>query len=202
MDGLLALLRAGWRDADALFLRSLAETLLVQFEDRENGGFFFTAHDQEPLIHRPKPTLDEALPPGNGVAALVLQEAGHLFAESRYLEAADRTIVWARGNMEQYPAGHCTLLSALEAALAEPEQIIIRGPAGDLQEWVAAATDGYRPWRKVYPIAYEGVEELPPYIPQLVSADSQQRVSAFVCQGTQCSLPLEDLDAFTDALSR
>ncbi len=214
MDGLLALLRAGWRDEDALFLRSLADTLLVQFEDRENGGFFFTAHDQEPLIHRPKPTLDEALPPGNGVAAPVLQETGHLLAESRYLEAADRTIVWARGSMEQYPAGHCTLLSALEAALAEPEQIIIRGPAQnspkepqedpqkDLQKWVAAATTGYHPWRHVYPIAYEGVTELPPYIPQLVSADSQRKVSAYICQGTQCSLPLDDLDAFREALSR
>ena len=201
MDGMLALLRAGWRDADAVFLRNLADTLLVQFEDRENGGFFFTAHDQEPLIHRPKPTLDEALPPGNGVAALVLQEAGHLFADSRYLEASDRTIVWARSSMEQYPAGHCTLLSALEAGLAEPEQVIIRGPAGALEEWVAVASAGYHPWRNVYPIAYEGVEELPPYIPKLVSTDLQQKASAYICRGTECSLPLNDLDTFRNALS-
>ncbi len=201
MDGLLALLRAGWRDVDAVFLRNLADTLLVQFEDRENGGFFFTAHDQEPLIHRPKPTLDEALPPGNGVAALVLQELGHLFADSRYLDAADRTIVWARSSMEQYPAGHCTLLSALEAGLAEPEQVIIRGPVGALAEWVTVASAGYHPWRNVYPIAYDAVEELPPYIPKLVSADLKQKTSAYICRGTECSLPLNDLDAFRNALS-
>jgi len=85
---------------------------------------------------------------------------------------------------------------------AEPEQIIIRGPAQDLQKWVAAATAGYHPWRHVYPIAYEGVTEFPPYVPQLVSADSHRKVSAYICQGTQCSLPLDDLDAFRDALSR
>ena len=45
------------------------------FEDSENGGFYFTAHDHETLIHRPKPTADEAMPPANGVLARVLHNA-------------------------------------------------------------------------------------------------------------------------------
>ena len=155
---------------------------------------------KEALIHRPKPTLDEAVPPGNGIAALALLEAGHLFADARYLEAADRTIVWARSLMEQYPAGHCTLLSAMETALAEPERVIIRGPAERMAEWSELATTGYRPWRRVYAIAYEGANTLPPYLPKLVSADLRQSTVAYICQGTRCSLPIEDVEAFKAAL--
>jgi len=46
------------------FAEELAEVLLEQFEDRENGGFFFTSHDHERLIHRPKPGYDNATPRG------------------------------------------------------------------------------------------------------------------------------------------
>ena len=132
LAGLLELLSAQWRDVDAAFARALADAMIQKFYDVDDGGFFFTAHDHEALIHRPKPTLDESSPAGNGTAACGLIALGHLFADTRYLDAASGTLRALRGAVEQYPAGHCTLLSAVEANAYAPEQIIVRGPVDAL----------------------------------------------------------------------
>ena len=72
--------------------QELADVLLNHFEDTEQGGFFFTSHDHEALITRPKPGYDNATPSGNGVAAYALQRLGHLLGEFRYLEASMRCL--------------------------------------------------------------------------------------------------------------
>jgi uncharacterized protein len=89
IDALLELLQSEFRAQDFEFARQLAEVLLEQFEDQRHGGFFFTSHDHEQLIHRPKPGHDNATPSGNGVAAYALQRMGHLLGETRYLAAAN-----------------------------------------------------------------------------------------------------------------
>ena len=205
LKGVLTLLSAQWQDTDMAFATFLGDQLLESFQDPDTGGFFFTAHNHERLIHRPKPTADDAMPPGNGVAASALMGLGHLTGEARYLEAAERTIAWARGFMAQHPAGHCTLLSALEEARYPGELVIVRGPRHDLSDWLDAARAGYRPFRVVYGIP-DGAQRMPSYLPQsgplkLVSADPTPPVSAFVCQGLQCSAPINDLAEFKQALS-
>jgi uncharacterized protein len=201
MDGLITLLGVRWRDADATLLMKLADTLLERFEDRAAGGFFFTAHDHEPLIYRPKPTTDDALPPGNGVAARVLLELGHLMGAQRFIDSANRVLAWARGMMEQHPPGHCALLAALQASRTPGEQIIIRGPEEELDAWRRATTAGYHPWRRVFTIPYEGMRVVPAYLPKLVSANFRQKVVAYRCEGFSCSLPIESLEEFTASLS-
>ncbi len=199
LDALLVLLSVAWRDQDLDFAIVLADSLLARFQDEEAGGFFFTADDHESLIYRPKPTMDDAVPPGNGVAALALLDLGHLLAEPRYLEAANRTIDWALGMIERLPAGHCTLLSALETAARPQELIVIRGPRDALGPWADRARAGYHPWRRVYAIPYEA-KSPPPYLPRLVSADFRTKAVAYRCEGSRCSLPIETLDELDAAL--
>ena len=200
LEGLMELLSAAWRDTDAAFAKALADTMIRQFYDAEDGGFFFTAHDHETLIHRPKPTVDESMPPGNGTAACALTALGNLFADTRYLDAADGTLKALRGAMEQHPAGHCTLLSAVEAGACAPVQIIVRGPADALDAWLDIAREGYRPWRRVYGIPYE-CRQAPDYLPGRPDGDDRSRFTAFVCRGLQCSPPIDSLDEFRSVLS-
>jgi uncharacterized protein YyaL (SSP411 family) len=201
LDGLLTLLHVAWRDEDIRFAQTLADALLEHFYDPEHGGFFFTSHDHEDLIHRPKPTMDDALPPGNGTAAIAMAKLGHLLGKTEYIDAAANTLRWARAVMERYPAGHCTLLTALEDATYPGEQVILRGPADATGPWVKALRSGFTPWRDVYAIAYQAGGLIPSYLPALVSADTQSEVTAFVCSGLQCSLPMSSLDDVKDALS-
>jgi hypothetical protein len=118
LAALLELMQANQQPEDSEFARQLADALLTHFEDKENGGFFFTAHDHETLIQRPKTAHDNALPAGNGVAALALQRLGNLVGEARYLGAARRAVQAFGAPLAQQPGGCATLIMALEAERA------------------------------------------------------------------------------------
>jgi uncharacterized protein len=129
LAALLEMLQADSRDDDLAFAGQLADALLEHFEDRAAGGFFFTAHDHETLIQRPKPAHDNALPAGNGVAALALQRLGQRLGEVRYLDAARRTVEAFWPQIERQPAGCATLLQALEEILSSPAGADVNAPA-------------------------------------------------------------------------
>jgi uncharacterized protein YyaL (SSP411 family) len=120
LAALLELWQADPRDADLAFARKTADALLARFEDTAHGGFYFTAHDHETLIQRPKTGHDNALPAGNGVAALALQRLGHLLGETRYLDAARRTLECFMPQMQRQAGGFATLIGALEEAMRSP----------------------------------------------------------------------------------
>ncbi len=195
LTGLLELLQTHWRDVDAQFARELADALLRDFRDEENGGFYLTASHHETLIHRPKPTLDDAQPPGNATAAEALQLLGHLMADTRYLDAADATLSWARGLIEAHPAGHCGMLNALEQSVQPPTQVILRGDVTEMHAWRDAISERYRPWLHCYAIPADA-RIVPDYLP-LVSAD---QTTAFVCSGLSCSAPMDSLNELEAAL--
>jgi uncharacterized protein YyaL (SSP411 family) len=201
IDALLVLLGCRWRDEDVALARRLADTVLDRFRDPA-GGFYFTPDDHETLIHRVKQTVDEATPAGNGTLARTLHTLGHLLGDSRYLDAAASTLRWARAAIESYPAGHSSLLAALEDELVTPELVIIRGPADAIASWRRAASRGFKPWRHVFAIPYDGVREVPPFLPKLVSAEARGKPTAFVCTGSSCSLPIAVLDDLLKRLDK
>ncbi len=196
LDALQTVLAAQWRDTDAGFALELTDALLRNFHDDDRGGFYFTAHQGEPLIHRPKPTLDDAQPPGNGVAALALARLGHLFGNVGWLDASAGTLAAARPMLERYPSGHCTLLSALEEQLQPPQLVVLRGPAEAVGKWRDSLARGYRPWRQLYAIPSDAAV-IPEYLPDAPTT----RPAAFICSGTRCSLPIESLDELHKALA-
>ncbi len=196
LDALVVLLQARWRDQDAAFALALADRVLDSFQDGEAGGFFFTAHDHETLIARPKPTTDDALPPGNGVIALALGRLGRLFGKTAYLEAAARTLAWARAAMEKQPAVHCGLLTALQEQLHGPQVIILRGEPAAMRPWREALAGGLQPWRHLYAIPLSA-QVLPPYLPRVASPEPV----AYLCSEARCSLPIDSVAGLQAALS-
>lgn len=193
LDALVTLLSAQWQERYASFAVQLADALLQRFYDADQGGMFFTEHNHETLIHRPKPSMDDALPPGNAAAASALAQLGHLLGRTDYLDAAYGTLAWARPSMEQYPAGHCGLVEALEQQLHGGTQILLRGPLSEMQSWQKSLAKGLQPWQHCFAIPYSDVKTLPEYLPTLVSGDDQNKVTAFLCQGLSCSAPVQSL---------
>ncbi|WP_089723877.1 thioredoxin domain-containing protein [Candidatus Thiosymbion oneisti] len=191
IDALLELLQTRWQRADLELATALAEVLLDQFADPQEGGFFFTSNDHERLIHRPKPLGDESVPAGNGVAARVLQRLGHLLGETRYLTAAQGTLALAAEPMRRLPHAHASLLAALEEHLAPPQTLIIRGAGDDLARWAGIAQRTYAPQRLVLtiPATEEG---LPGSLGAMTPGAGTR---AYPCLGTRCEMPLEDLAA-------
>ena len=198
LDALLELLQSRW-DAERLaFAQELAELMLEHFEDRENGGFWFTADDHEQLIHRSKPFADEAIPSGNGVAALALQRLGFLLGETRYLDAAERTLRAAWRALDEYPHGHVTLLAALEEYTEHPEIVVIRGLESDISNWRDSAAKVYAPGRLVFAIPADATG-LPGALAERAPIDGE--TVAYRCLGTHCELPVTTWEALAAQLS-
>jgi uncharacterized protein len=194
---LTELLQAEFDGGALAFAEDLAEVLLEQFEDRENGGFFFTSHDHERLIHRPKPGHDNATPSGNGVAAYALQRLHFLTGESRYAAAAERTLAQFAAAMDAQPASHATLLMALEEHEVPTRSVILRGPADELSRWRRALARHYAPHTMVVAVA-SGAGELPPALAKPAAA----RAQAWVCEGTSCLAPIDRLEDLTGLVSK
>jgi uncharacterized protein YyaL (SSP411 family) len=131
--------------------------------------------------------------------ARTLIQLGHLFGESRFLDTASATLAFTRSSLERHPAAHCTLLDALESFVYEPELVIIRGPLSEATAWLAACRQGFTPWRQSYLIPYDA-QAIPSYLPALVSTETRNRTTAFVCRGLSCSLPIETLDDLKTAI--
>jgi uncharacterized protein YyaL (SSP411 family) len=202
MDACLTAMATRWRDKDVKFVHKLAETVINLFFDEENGGFFFTAHDHESLIYRPKPTSDEAVSPGNATMVQVLITLGHLFVNPRFLEIAEQTLNWAKPAIEQSPAGHVSFASALQNWVSPPELILIRGPSTDRELWLNECRAVYAPDRKAFFITYEDSRHIPDQLPKLASLEQQSRSTAYICQGLSCSLPITSIDELITALAR
>ena len=198
LDALLELLQARWNSAQLEFAVQIAELMLAHFEDREDGGFFFTADDHEALIHRPKPLADEAVPSGNGIAAYSLQRLGFLLGESRYLDAAERTLRAAWQAITEYPHGHVSLLTALEEYLVHPEIVVIRGDADEISRWRDAAAKLYAPRRLVYAIDADA-PDLPGALSERAAIEGE--TVAYRCLGTHCEMPVTTWEALAAELS-
>ena len=112
LDALLEMMQTRFRPEDLRFAEDLAEALLDRFEDTRDGGFFFTSHDHEALLQRPKPVHDSAMPSGNGVAAFALQRLGHMTGESRHREAAERGLRAFFAGMQSQPGGQASMVTA------------------------------------------------------------------------------------------
>src|SRR5262249_41309320 len=69
--------------------RALADVMLAQHLDKENGAFFYTSHDHEKLFARAKDQYDGAQPAGNSLAARDLVRLYQKTKDEKYLKAAE-----------------------------------------------------------------------------------------------------------------
>ena len=189
--------RSSWDTAAFNWAVELAEVMLEHFEDAENGGFYFTADDGETLILRPKTMSDDATPAGNGVAARVLVRLGFLLGETRYLDAAERTLRAAHAAIERYPHGHGSLLMALDELTAPPLIVVLRGPRDDLDTWRTEVDKLYDPRRMLIAVPSDA-KGLPAALGDKKAIDAG--AAAYLCRGMTCSEPARSLGALLRAL--
>ena len=190
----LELMQARFRTGDLETARWLADRLLECFEDRQAGGFHFTSHDHERLILRPKSGQDNATPSGNGMAALALTRLGYLLGESRYIEAARRTLALFAPFMAQHPAGWSTLCASLAEALHPTRIVILRG-GEEIHAWQRRLTGRWHAEALLLalPARLRG-------LPAVLDKPAGDGVNAYVCEGVTCSAPVSNLSGLEQML--
>jgi hypothetical protein len=194
--GLLELLQARWHGPWLAWTVELAGALLAHFEDRAAGGFYFTSDDHEQLILRPKTFGDDATPAGNAIAARLLIRLGFLLGETRYLDAAERTLRAAWPLLERYPHAHTSLLMALDELTEPPAIVVLRGAADSVDTWRAELDKLYDPRRLLLAIPSDA-QGLPA---TLAEKTPREGMVAYLCRGTTCSAPIDSLSGLIGAL--
>jgi uncharacterized protein YyaL (SSP411 family) len=194
LDALLELMQADYREQDMRFACELADVLLTGFES-DAGGFYFTSHSHEVLIHRPKQAYDNATPSGNGIAAMALQRLGHVLGESRYLQAAENALRAFDQILLRSPAASPSLLLALDEYLRPPTVLILRGATSQMATWKSRLNQDYRPHLLCFSLD-DSVGLLPPTLDREFTND----VNAWVCHGVRCMPAIDCLDVLLENL--
>jgi uncharacterized protein len=194
LAALLELMQARFDAADLAWAREIADVLLEQFLDRERGGFFFTSHGHEQLIHRPKPGPDNATPSGNAVAALALNRLSFLTGDARYAQAARGTLALFWPQLERQAAAFGTMLAVLEEQLTPPRTIIVTGPREASRAWREMLDRSYLPASVV--LFLDATRGLPEPLAKPVS----DQVNAYVCEGVTCLAPIGDAGKLQETL--
>jgi hypothetical protein len=195
LAALLEMLQIDFDARDLAWAQEIADLLMAKFHDDDDGGFFFTAHDHERLIHRPKPGTDNATPSGNAVAALALHRLAFLTGETRYSEAARDTIELFWPQVQRQAAAFGTLLAALEEQLRPPRTIIVNGPAADFAAWRELLDSAYLPSTLTLFIPGDARD-----LPAPLAKPAGPRVNAWVCEGVTCLPPIDTLERLRDDL--
>ena len=202
IDGLLALYETTGELEWFEQASALTETMIDEFWDEEEGGFFFTGKSHETLIVRAKDFFDNATPSGNSVAAEVLLRIGLLTNNTDYRRRAATLLRLTSTAARRYPTGFGRMLCAFDFELAEPREIAVVGNRGSAD--TAALMDViwklYLPNRVIaqaHPSDSEAVNRIPLLHdrPQINGA-----ATAYVCRNFTCLEPVNDPEALTAQL--
>jgi uncharacterized protein len=177
----------------------LGTILLDRFEDREQGGFFFTGVGHEELVHRPKPLFDGSIPSGNSAAAQGLLRLFHYTGQERFLTSAARALRTFATGMIKNPFGFANMIAVADFYLRKPREVVIIGAPGaaataELTNRLHAA---YVPNKTIVVAAPESAIRLP-----VAEGKSQidGRPTAYVCHGYTCSTPVTSAAALVPLL--
>ncbi len=197
VDALIELYQAAGETKYLVAARELADTMIEQFWDAENGGFFFTSNDHEELVLRNKDFYDNATPSGNSTAADVLIRLSKFFDDERYERFGMTVLRLIAPQIGRYPNGFGRALSVVEYVLSETKEVVIVGQQrNDLFREVSSQ---YLPFKILIPTTEPAADA--PIVPLLADKEMLHgKPTAYVCENFTCKIPTTDLDDLREQL--
>jgi uncharacterized protein len=162
------------------------------------GGYYFVADDTGDLIVRPLSGQDEATPNANAVMVSNLA-ALHLWTgEERYRQRAEAILRAFAGSIASNVLAHIGLLAA-ELDLLAPAHIVLIAPEGTGTLALRRALHEASLPSAVIQEVRAG-QELPASSPAHGKTPIEDKPTAHVCIGPQCSLPVTEPSALVETV--
>jgi uncharacterized protein YyaL (SSP411 family) len=183
----------------------LADTMLAQFCDPKDGGFFQTDGRDASVIVRAKEDYDGAEPSGNSMAALLLLRLAQFTDRARYRDAAEKTLQLFSDRLHKAPSTVPQMLCGLDFYLGKPKQIVIAGKAdaADTRTMLRAIHERYLPNAIVIHAdggkSQKTLAKLLPFLETIKPIGG--KATACVCVNYACQLPTSDIDKMTALLT-
>jgi uncharacterized protein YyaL (SSP411 family) len=180
-----------------------AETILVHFEDREKGGFYYTADDHEQLITRNKDVHDSSVPSGSSMTATSLLRLGKLTGNQRLVDAAATTINNALPIIQRQPAAAGQMLVAADFLLGPTKEIVVAGDSEntETQNVLRALQQKFIP-RTVLAFLDTRKQPYSRHLDALLKGKEavDGNVTLFICEDFSCQAPISGEDEILAAI--
>ena len=165
------------------------QTLNEHFWDAQNGGYFYTPDDSDPLIVRTRVVFDQATPSANGLMVGILSRLHFATSDTAYRDRANALIQAFAGEVPRAWLSMATYLNGLEVAMTAL-QIVIVGPIDNTKthELANAVLGRSLPCRTL--IVVDPRESLPAGHPAQGKTMQNGQPTAYVCQRMTCSAPI------------
>ncbi|MBI3598551.1 MAG: thioredoxin domain-containing protein [Nitrospirae bacterium] len=165
--------------------RALCAILIEQFWDKQQGGFFFTSNDHEPLVARVKTCTDQSVPSGNAVATMALLKLYFITKDDAYLNIAEKTLQVFSGAMEDNSFATGNLIAAADFYIRRPKEIVVSGEkeSAEMEALLANIYQLYLPNKVV-----------------LIKDSIYEKPTVYICWNNTCSAPVTEWDKIQAAL--
>jgi hypothetical protein len=159
------------------------------FWDAQNGGYFYTADDSDPLIVRTRVVFDQATPSANGLMIGLLSRLHFATSDNAYRDRANALMQAFAGEVQRAWLSMGTYLNGLEVAMTAL-QIVIVGQIDNpkTHELANAVLGRSLPCRTL--IVVDPREALPQGHPAHGKTMQNGQPTAYVCQRMSCSAPI------------
>jgi uncharacterized protein YyaL (SSP411 family) len=158
----------------------------------DSGTAYCTISDQQPeLIHRLKDIHDSSIPSGTGIMLLNNLRMFSLTEKESYYSIAEKIFKAHASDIQSNPYGYASYLNALDFFLEKPKEILIaRNNSQKIDEYLDLVFKNYLP-NKVVIVLSEN-EKYPALTASLFKGKKivDGKITAYVCQDFQCSLPV------------
>jgi len=177
--------RAGYLE-DARRWRSV---LVDEYRAFDTGVLNMTAEGGEPLVMRPQPTHDEAVPNANGVFVEALVRLSALTGDEDDRRIAEQELATLVAAASASPLSHTSILNALDLHLRGLTILVTGEEHGGLTR--AALSLPYLDRTVCAASDVSGLSDTHPAKAQALSGRGPQ---VLICAGMRCSLPITDPD--------
>lgn len=164
---------------------ALVEYVITHFQDDETSLFYYSGDDESKLITRKKDYYDNVVPSSNSSLAGVFYKLGILLDDSGYLDRSKKMVEPLLGQIERYPSAFTNWSSLLLYFGNRFFTVAISGK--ELIKTAKELSSHFLPNKLI--TGTDSVSTLP----HLNNRYIEGKTMIYVCTGTECRKPTEDV---------
>ena len=202
MWGLLELYEATLNSDWLKWGYELNQKLLDKYWDEENGGFYLTSKDAPQVLMRKKEANDSALPSGNGVSFLNLQQLAALLEDEKLHEVALAQEKAFYTMINQAPTARSLFLVGIINRIGPYFEVVISGEVEDEQtrSFIDIFNENYLP-RAVYSLNSADDEWMRNTVETFTGKmPVDGKPTAYVCRKGVCGIPTTSQERLLELL--
>ena len=182
--------------------RQLAQRMVEQFSDPDNGTFYYTSSDHETLIARQQDIQDNATPSGYSMAVTALIKLGRLLHDDSLEQAGVKALEAAGMTIKTRPYAVAQLLIAADFLVGPAWELIVY-PGDQKDDWQrveAALAERFLP-NKLMMIANDQLTNSAPLAAHFENRGAVNgQVTLYQCEKGRCLAPVSGVDAILSTI--